>query len=111
VRISLANADLQKLCCVRKELNKRAGDSAECLAGLLNELASAETLAILDTLPYVEVKTKRGFAVVTCEEVELLLSFPRGKSSADPLTAKSARLVAIALDGDDINPEGVKWPR
>jgi hypothetical protein len=109
--ISFSDAGLHRLCCVRSELDGRSGSSAEWLARLLNELACAETLALLDTLPYVEVKVRRAVAVVNCDEVKLLLVFGRGKSAANPLSAKSARLVAVALDGEDINPEGVKWPR
>lgn len=109
--LSFSDSALHQLCCQRSVLDKRAKGSAECFARLLNELACAETLTVLETLPHVEVKVKRGFAVVTCEEVALLLAFGRGRPSTSPLAAKSARLVAVALDGDDVNPEGVKWPR
>jgi hypothetical protein len=115
--LSFSDKDVHRLCCRRKTLEAQARKHAPFLARLLNEIACAETLAVLDTLPHVELVARRHLVAVTCEPVEVLLAVdraaPRGKATtADRLwSAKSARIVALAIDGKDFNPEGAKWPR
>lgn len=115
--LSFSDEDLHRLCCRRKALDAQARKHAPHLARLLNEIACAETLAILDTLPHVEFVARRHLVAVTCEPVEVLLAIDgasrKGKATTPDRiwSAKAARIVALAIDGKDFNPEGEKWPR
>ena len=73
---------------------------------------------ILASLPHVDVDVVGTKVVITCETVRVLLSLdgvapvngPRAKPPVVPL-AKAARVVALGVGDEDINPEGAKWPR
>jgi hypothetical protein len=88
------------------------------LARLLNEIACAETLVILASLPHVDVDVVGAKAVIACDTVRVLLALDglapikgrRVKSTTVP-PAKGARVVALGFGDEDINPEGAKWPR
>jgi hypothetical protein len=117
MHLSFSDEDLHRLCCRRKTLDAQARKHASCLARLLNEIACAETLAVLDTLPHVELVARRHLVAVTCEPVEVLLAVDGaariGKTTTPDRiwSAKAARIVALAIDGKDFNPEGAKWPQ
>ena|SRR5581483_6961595 len=117
MQLSFSDEDLHQLCCRRKSLDAQARKHAPCAARLLNEIACAETLAVLETLPHVELVARRNLVSVTCEAVDVLLAIDvatrKGKSTTpDPLwSAKAARIVALAIDGKDFNPQGAKWPQ
>jgi len=117
MHLSFSDEALHRLCCRRKALDAHARKHGPCLARLLNEIACAETLAVLDTLPHVELVASRNLVAVTCEAVEVLLAVDgaarKGKATTlDRIwSAKAARIVALAINGKDFNPEGAKWPR
>jgi hypothetical protein len=120
--LSFTNRELHRLCSQRKVLVTRAGANADCLARLLNEIACADTLALLECLPHVELAGARGYVMVTSQEVRVLLEPSdrsaatdrrRAKATADnPLPpARAARVVALLVGDEEINPEGAKWPQ
>jgi hypothetical protein len=117
MHLSFSDEDMHRLCCRRKALDAQARRHAPYLARLLNEIACAETLAVLDTLPHVELVARRHLVAVTCQPVEVLLAVDgaahKGKTTTPDRiwSAKAARIVALAIDGKDFNPEGAKWPR
>jgi hypothetical protein len=116
MRLSFSDEDLHRLCCRRKALDAQTRKHAAHLARLLNEIACAETLAVLDTLPHVELVARRHLVAIACDPVEVLLAVDvaarKGKTTPDRIwSAKAARIVALAIDGKDFNPEGAKWPR
>ena len=99
-----------------------AGANAGCLARLLNEIACADVLTLLECLPHVELVGARGHVVVTCQEVRILLApndgpTAKGRARAKTTTsneippAKAARVVALMVGDEVINPEGAKWPQ
>jgi hypothetical protein len=122
VLLSFTDRELHRLCSQRKVLLARAGANADCLARLLNEIACADTLALLECLPHVQLAGGRGDVVVTCQEVRVLLA-PSDESAAaararartttnSPIPpAKAARVVALFVGDEEINPEGAKWPQ
>ena len=121
--LSFTNRELHRLCTQRRALLARVGANADCLARLLNEIACADTLALLECLPHVEVVGARGYVVVTCQEVRVLLAPSDGSAATVRRTrpktttnnaippAKAARIVALFVGDEEINPEGAKWPR
>jgi hypothetical protein len=82
----------------------------------LNELRCAETLAILASLPHVGLEILGARVVIRCKPVRILLELDGPakrraiKTTTIPL-AKAARVVALSIDHEDINPEGAKWPK
>jgi hypothetical protein len=118
LQLSFSNRGLQRICCQRARLATRAGDDAECLARLLNEIACAETLVILASLPHVDTDVLGTKVVISCDTVRVLLALDgvapikgRPVTSTTVPAAKAARVVAVRIGADDINPEGAKWPR
>lgn len=117
MRLWFSDEELHRVCCQRKALDAEARKHAPYLARLLNEIACAETLAVLDTLPHVEIVARRNLVAVTCEPVEVLLAVDgtarKGRTTTPDRiwSAKAARIVALAINGEDFNPEGAKWPR
>jgi hypothetical protein len=83
----------------------------------LNEIACAETLVILASLPHIDVDVVGAKVVITSDTVRVLLALDgatpvkgRRESTTVP-PAKAARVVALGVGNEDINPEGAKWPR
>lgn len=120
--LSFTNRELHRLCSQRKMLVARAGANADCLACLLNEIACADTLTLLESLPHVQLAGARGYVVVTCQEVRVLLTPSDGSAATDRVRAKTstsnaippakaARVVALCVGDEEINPEGAKWPQ
>jgi hypothetical protein len=84
----------------------------------LNEIACAETLVILASLPHVDVDVVGAKVVITCDTVRVLVGLDglapvkgRHVKSTTVPPAKAARVVALGVGDEDINPEGAKWPR
>ncbi len=118
LQLSFSNRGLQRICCQRARLATRAGEDAECLARLLNEIACAETLVILASLPHVDTDVLGTKVVISCDAVCVLLTLDgvapvkgRPVKSTTVPPAKAARVVAVRIGDEDINPEGAKWPR
>jgi hypothetical protein len=121
MQLSFSHPATYRLCCREQTLAALAKRNAGQLRRLLNEIACAETLTVLDTLPHLELVVERERVAVCCEPIEVLLSVDgaipsKGRSTAAKVaeglwSAKAARVVAVAIDGEDFNPEGAKWPQ
>ncbi|HUZ82351.1 MAG TPA: hypothetical protein VMU73_08900 [Gaiellaceae bacterium] len=85
----------------------------------MTEIAGAETLAVLDSLPHVDLVVERELVCVCCPPIEVLLAVDggapiKGKAAAAKVavwSAKSAHVAAVSIAGEDFNPEGAKWPQ
>jgi hypothetical protein len=120
--LTFLDEELHRLCCRRNVGEATSRRHAAQLRRLMTEIACAETLAVLDALPHVDLVVERELVAVCCEPVEVLLALdgfaPKSgkpaaaaKVAAAVWSAKSARVAALSIAGEDFNPQGAKWPQ
>jgi hypothetical protein len=121
MQLTFTDEELHRLCCRRTHGEATSRRHAADLRRLMTEIACAETLAVLDTLPHVDLVVERELVAVCCAPVDVLLAVDgvlpkKGKAAAAKVaaavwTAKAARVAAVSIAGEDFNPEGAKWPQ
>jgi hypothetical protein len=119
--LTFRDETLHRLCCRLRQGDAASKRHAPDLRRLMTEIASAETLAVLDSLPHVDLVVERELVCVCCPPIEVLLAVDgasptKGKAVAAKVaaavwSAKSARVAAVSIAGEDFNPEGAKWPQ
>jgi len=117
VDLTFRDRELHRLCCRQAVMRRRTGTpGAAVLAQLLNEIASAETLGMLEPLPHVTLRAAPAARVAvegSCSAAVLLAPRrPRRPSSEDPLQrdAFSAQVLAVNVGTKSFNPGGARWP-
>jgi hypothetical protein len=121
MQLTFLDEELHRLCCQRKQGEATSRRHAPALRRLMSEIPCAETLAVLDSLPHVDLVVARELVAVCCPPIDVLLAVDgvvpkKGKAAAAKVTAalwsaKSARVAAVSIAGKDFNPEGAKWPQ
>jgi hypothetical protein len=121
MNLTFLDEDLHRLCCRRKQGEATSRRHAPELRRLMTEIACADTLAVLDSLPHVDLVVTPPLVAVCCPPIDVLLTVDgvlpkRGKAAAATVaaalwSAKAARVAAVSIAGKDFNPEGAKWPQ
>jgi hypothetical protein len=119
--LTFGDETLHRLCCRLRQGEAASKRHAHELRRLMTEIAGAETLATLDSLPHIDLVVERELVRVCCPPIDVLLAVDgavpsKGKAAlakvaAAVWSAKSARIAAVSIAGEDYNPEGAKWPQ
>lgn len=115
MELGFIDEGLHRICTQRHVMIRRVGASADALEQLLNEIASADTLALVEHLPHVDLVSPAKGRVAVCgaRAIRVLLA-PAISTQAvrrDPLCrqATAAEVMAVCAGRHDINPQGETW--
>jgi hypothetical protein len=115
VDLCFTDAGLHRVCTQKHVMIRRVGAGADALAQLLNEIASAEALALVEQLPHVDLEAvATGRVAVTGSGATRVLLAPSASdqdAKRDPLyrSATAAKVLAVCAGRHDLNPQGESW--
>lgn len=117
VDLTFIDRELHRLCSRQAVMRRRVGTpGAAVLAQLLNEIASAEKLGMLEPLPHVKLRPAPAARIAVegaCDAAVLLEPDTSPRSRAEDHSfrdAASAQVVAVGVGKKSFNPGGATWP-